>query len=364
MFLENTPNDAMFYQVVIKTASGLVVSDSDLGNYKGQTLYVSIFDICDGNSCWGTIKVEDKLAPRIDCGFIRDIFCYDVTDFVNQTLSNATFRPTWSDNCGAATATFSTHTFLTGCDGGSIKRSWVVTDASGNSSQCDQWFDVITDVAWTCPKDLVELSCNEDTSPEAIAMKLGVSVGFPSFKDGNTEVSINGVCNYYATHSDVEIDVCGANCGGNKKVIRTWTILDWCNNEISKCTQIIKSVDTQAPTFILKDTIVSTAPWYCEGDFFVPNPWELHDNCDANPTWTVKSGTVGVTIVPALLDGAPHPVYKYRAVGAPKGVTELKYTATDCCGNEVTIISTVTVVDRTPPVPVAKRDIVVGLVPG
>ncbi|MBL0100998.1 MAG: hypothetical protein IPP49_14010 [Saprospiraceae bacterium] len=61
------------------------------------------------------------------------------------------------------------------------------------------------------------------------------------------------------------------------------------------------------------------------------------------------------------MNGAPHPVYKYRAIGVPKGTSHLKYTATDCCGNEVTIVSYVTVVDKTLPVPVAKRDIVIGL---
>ncbi|MBL0102227.1 MAG: hypothetical protein IPP49_21130 [Saprospiraceae bacterium] len=37
-----------------------------------------------------------------------------------------------------------------------------------------------------------------------------------------------------------------------KKVIRTWQILDWCNGTVTPCQQIIKSVDTEAPTFIVK----------------------------------------------------------------------------------------------------------------
>jgi hypothetical protein len=104
-----------------------------------------------------------------------------------------------------------------------------------------------------------------------------------------------------------------------------------------RSTQVIKAVDDEAPTAILKDTIVSTRPWDCTADFFVPNPWELHDDCDINPTWTVK-GPVGVTIVPAVqvVNGVsgPHPLYKWRAVGAPKGVHDFKYTFVDCCGNE------------------------------
>ncbi|MBL0099003.1 MAG: hypothetical protein IPP49_02265 [Saprospiraceae bacterium] len=314
--------------------------------------------------------MEDKLAPRINCGPVRSIQCYEVDALVAEDVtkkaspSTAKFAPSWSDNCGAVTAEFTTHKLLDGCNGGNVLRKWTVTDASGNTAYCEQWFEVETEVDWTCPDQLVLLSCKDDLSPEAIAIKEGVGSAYPYFRSGNITTPIHGVCNYYTTYSDVEIDACGAHCHGNKKVIRTWQILDWCNGTVTPCQQIIKSVDTEAPTFIVKDTIISTAPWYCEGDFYVPNPWELHDNCDINPTWTVKSSVIGVQIVPALLNGAPHPVYKYRAIGVPKGSSHLKYTATDCCGNEVTIISSVTVVDKTPPVPVAKRDIVIGLVGG
>ena len=36
------------------------------------------------------------------------------------------------------------------------------------------------------------------------------------------------------------------------KVIRTWTLLDWCTLETANYVQIIKAVDTKAPTFIVK----------------------------------------------------------------------------------------------------------------
>ncbi|MBK8669606.1 MAG: hypothetical protein IPN89_09120 [Saprospiraceae bacterium] len=323
-----------------------------------------------GNKCWGTFTVEDKLAPRIDCGPVRNIQCYEVDALVAEDVtkkaspSTARFAPSWADNCGMVTAEFTTHKLLDGCNGGNVLRKWIVTDMSGNTAYCEQWFAVNTVVEWSCPTSLVVLGCKDAVTPEAIAASRGVAAGFPYFASPAGNTPIHGVCNYYTTYSDVEIDACGAHCHGNRKVIRSWQILDWCNGTVTPCQQIIKAIDTEAPTFIVKDTIISTAPWYCEGDFYVPNPWELHDNCDINPTWSVKSSVVGVQIVPALLNGTPHPVYKYRAIGVPKGTSHLKYTATDCCGNEVTIVSNVTVVDKTPPVPVAKRDIVIGLVPG
>ncbi|HJW29056.1 MAG TPA: proprotein convertase P-domain-containing protein, partial [Saprospiraceae bacterium] len=36
----------------------------------GQTLYVTVYDPDTGNSCWGTISVEDKIPPVIEC---RDV---------------------------------------------------------------------------------------------------------------------------------------------------------------------------------------------------------------------------------------------------------------------------------------------------
>ena len=90
-------------------------------------------------------------------------------------------------------------------------------------------------------------------------------------------------------------------------------------------TQIIKASDNEAPTFIVKDITVSTAPWYCAADFDVPMPWELHDNCDSNPRWSI-SGPAGVVITGNPVDG-------YKVAGAPKGVHTFTYSAVDCCGN-------------------------------
>ncbi|MBK6783682.1 MAG: hypothetical protein IPG79_07910 [Saprospiraceae bacterium] len=101
---------------------------------------------------------------------------------------------------------------------------------------------------------------------------------------------------------------------------------------------------------------MTTSPWYCAADFDLPRPWELHDNCDIHPTYYV-SGPGIVTITGNPVDG-------YRAQGAPKGPHIFCYTAKDCCGNYNTQCMTVTVVDRTPPVPSTKQNIVIGLVPG
>ncbi|MBK9257616.1 MAG: T9SS type A sorting domain-containing protein [Saprospiraceae bacterium] len=514
-FIEG-PNSEMFYEVILRTSTGQIVPQSQVRNFLGQILTVTVRDICSGNNCWGTVKFEDKFAPILDCpctsappnvsafreiartndkiyyrsngtfswqnayahslsiggqmvainsaaenalikagmdanypagwrvwigltdneayggteantsptngwvwvngdpvtytnwgagepnginpgedyvemfasgvwndntntsfiqGYILEVdncsyTCADINRVINSTLITNNPNLLTADACGPVTGTFSDELTGDDCDGQQIVRSWVVTDGSGNTAECQQIFTfrrlTLADVL--SPAAVVDLTCKDATDPASIAAKLGVGAAYPTVLVGGIATAVNNqICNIYTTYSDSEIGACGLHCHGNKKVIRTWTLVDWCLTSVQTRTQVIKAVDDEAPTAILKDTIVSTRPWDCTADFFVPNPWELHDDCDINPTWTVK-GPVGVTIVPAVqvVNGVsgPHPLYKWRAVGAPKGVHDFKYTFVDCCGNERIIISKVTVEDKTPPTPVAKRDVVIGLVPG
>jgi hypothetical protein len=271
-----------------------------------------------GNSCWGTLRVEDKLPPVINCGPLRQIYCYEVDAMMAESNPlTARFRPEWSDGCGVVSAVFTTHKFLDGCNGGFLKRKWIVTDGSGNTAACEQHIEVINQVNWMCPDALVELSCKDRTSPDDIYDLVylktpgsavtkdttAVKAAYPFKKDVNGRVIFNpalatdgsitnrkggvlhGMCSYYAVYSDVEIGACGEHCHGNKKVIRTWSIIDWCNvyEGVFSCTQVIKAVDVTPPTAIVKDTMVSTRPWDCTADFYLPNPWELHDDCDIDP---------------------------------------------------------------------------------
>jgi len=52
------------------------------------------------------------------------------------------------------------------------------------------------------------------------------------------------VCNIAATHHDLyPINA----CGGEKKIFRQWTLVDWCTGTVEEKTQIIKFVDNEAP---------------------------------------------------------------------------------------------------------------------
>ena len=80
--------------------------------------------------------------------------------------------------------------------------------------------------------------------------------------NGHPQKVDNNVCNVYAGYADQELDACEEGCSGNRKVIRTWTLVDWCTLETSTFNQIIKVVDQEAPTLITQDVtcLLYTSP--------------------------------------------------------------------------------------------------------
>jgi hypothetical protein len=316
-----------------------------------------------GNRCWGTFTVEDKYAPVVECEDF-EISCLQ-SSLLDLPINDPNFLglPNVIDNCDDAVLSFNDLEVGSDVCTKVILRRWSAVDGSDNvSAECIQQI-VVNPISFAdvfIPNPLVVVECNTDTDPASIVAATGdVRNGFPFVNLGAAGfLPVDGqLCNIVCTYTDQLIDACGPHCHGNKKVIRTWQCIDWCEGIVSTpFTQLIKSADLQGPTFILKDTTVTTSPWYCAADFDLPRPWELHDNCDINPTYYVSG--------PGIVQISGNPVAGYRAKGAPKGVHTFCYTATDCCGNLTTLCMRVTVVDRTPPVPVTYHDIVVGLVPG
>ncbi|MBK7466441.1 MAG: hypothetical protein IPJ43_06280 [Saprospiraceae bacterium] len=69
MVLEGT-YDSLDYEVIIKDpVTGLVIPSSPTvtSAYKGRFLEVSVKHKCSTNSCWGVLRIEDKLAPMLVC---------------------------------------------------------------------------------------------------------------------------------------------------------------------------------------------------------------------------------------------------------------------------------------------------------
>jgi trimeric autotransporter adhesin len=312
----------------------------------------------------------------------------------NANRSKLTTPPVAIDACGPVSRTFEDRITSTNCGASKLIRDWKFTDAMGNTTFCSQTFtfNQITVFDLTVPTRDVNLTCGLDASPAAIAgytdvdsrpqpastTNIGIyaddwaqtptvvelhegnvngyftypQIGF----DGNfhPQKVDNGVCNIYTSYTDQMINACGIGCGGNMKVIRTWTILDWCTGDVFTYIQVIKATDEKAPTFFVKDHTISVDPWGCLANWTVDQPWELQDNCAKSEElkWGVKV-PAGVT----LSGTQPN----YTLTGMPKGRHAITYWASDCCGNVSEVVAFVTVIDASAPVAVAKQNIVMSL---
>src|SRR5690606_3791437 len=102
------------------------------------------------------------------------------------------------------------------------------------------------------------------------------------------------LCNIFVGYWDQPFS---NNCGGSYKIIRRWSIVDYCANEAVEGTQILTFEDHQGPILsnYPADIQVGTDFWYCYANVNLPRPTAT-DACGSDPiTWSV-SATNGVIV--------------------------------------------------------------------
>lgn len=409
--------DAADYNVSISGVNGPVngMTLSQVGLYT-----VTISEVGTGpnslpppyNSCWGHILVEDKLPPQLiscpceasdpatatnpDC--VLPILCEDLTDIGGVMVD----QPEAMDNCNNDfTVTFTDDIVGADCASSIVLRTWRLTDTDGNYVTCQSRYS-IDPLALTNnidePIQNVELECGEGTSPEEIYLFFadyyrtanpcagGGSTCDPTSHDYDPDFvaayeqavhqfavryaypSINGVqligniCNTVTSFEDTVIPICSSEpgCEGNAKIIRTWTIYDWCDPNLVplKYSQVIQASDHTDPSIDAESFTASVDPWGCTAKVIFPEPLHLTDNCSSYVTYTV-TGSGSSNTFPVNYD----PNVGYYAENVPVGEHTFYYNAFDCCENTTSEGVVVTVVDATPPVAITKQDIVVSLIP-
>jgi photosystem II stability/assembly factor-like uncharacterized protein len=314
------------------------------------TYQVTVREINSGNSCWGTILVEDKLAPRISCLDTMIVSCLEpvsisapkVLDCSNFTLEKA--LELGKENCATRDTII----------------SYTAIDEYGNMSlPCRQVIKVlpinIDSIKLPHPSVIVP-ACIAELTPSFISSVTNDTFAYPTiFVNGNRlPISKTQACNIFVNYKDVVSNLCGDSCNGGKKVIRTWTIKDWCSNSIIEHTQIIKAVDITSPTFTTINVTTNANLWKCNGEYIVKRPSDLADNCGGNPTWSVKSKD-GIVITGNSADG-------YKLSGLQKGINNFTILAEDCCGNVASQQGTITIIDNIAPVAVLKEKLVLALI--
>ncbi|MEY3421149.1 MAG: hypothetical protein RIR48_1438, partial [Bacteroidota bacterium] len=267
-----------------------------------------------------------------------------------------------------------------------------------------------------CPRnldgiDLPYLSC-DDTYPKlANGYPHPSFTGFP-FIDSDPSASIgtvlgminnnNSICKINVSYSDTKLDICSQSY----KILRAWSMLDWCTGRVKSCNQVIKILDDTAPIITEKDVrvpsfyckdlddaaeILNADPYSCTATWNIDfeKYFEIISECDTTITYTVefkslpfddpricdpapaselpfvtKDGATEVLGTPGVLDKTgkykTRPI-NHRIVNLPLGRTWVAIYVKDGCGNEATDVFEIEVVDKTPPVAVCDEYTVVTL---
>ncbi len=206
--------------------------------------------------------------------------------------------------------------------------------------------------------------------------------GVPNVKDLN--------CSYAVTYADQRLEVCAGidkHSGPVFKILRTWTVINMCNNQISQDVQIIKVLDRKGPTITFNDDDngnnipdeQENNEQYGDGDGYndqlIANQFQSPQKpCGSNGLLDVPTfgdNCTGVDRVRVLTPyGEALPVYDgsgsligYRVPSPylPKGVHEIIYEAWDKCDNYTQAIKRVEVVDGIPPVAICREYTQIGL---
>ena len=315
--------------------------------YVGRTLTVKVKHWATGNSCWATVTMQDKIPPRLICPPNVTIPCTEPTD------PEVTGKPT-SVDCGSGGGTLTYEDILTDLDCGDpigkITRIWTAKDVLGNTSQCTQTIFIarpkMSDVVFPPNLDGISnpaLSCVEvNANPNGIGPEY---TGYPTINGKPITALTGDICKLNADYTDQRISA----CDGSYKILRTWTILNWCTSELKNAIQILKIEDKTPPTITVPaDITVGTQTNDCKTS--VPLlPAQVADAC---------SGEISVKIRSPFntIDGNGGTL-----LDVPVGTHQITYEATDGCGNTTPKSLKLTVVDDDPPVVVCGDETVVAL---
>src|SRR6185369_88441 len=282
-------------------------------------------DACTNSaSCTQTITVSDTLPPSITCPQNISVQCLsNVPPAATNLAQFLALGGTAGDNCDTnLTLSVSNSPLLGGICGGTILRTYTLTDACTNSASCTQTITVRDTLppSITCPQN-ISVQCLSNVPPAATNLAQFLALGGTAGDNCDTNLTL----------SVSNSPLLGGICGGT--ILRTYTVTDVCTNSAS-CTQIITVRDTLPPSITCPQNISvqclsNVPPAATNLAQFLALGGTAGDNCDTNLTLSVSNSPL---------------------LGGICGGTILRtYTVTDVCTNSASCIQTITVRDTLPP---------------
>jgi hypothetical protein len=332
----------------------------------GKTFQARVTHLVSGNKCWGNVKVEDKLGPTLICeDFTIPCNTPNLTpNYLKNILGFVVAIPSIAD-CQSTTQSYTDTEVDQNCASGLTKiilRKWTVVDASGNSSTCIQTIGLQRPGV-----DDLKLPPSYDGFD---APYFNCTASYPT-PDWIESQGLQGYpwvfgrpsgCNINWTFEDTRIDV----CDGTYKIVRDWTLLDWCAGQVIHHAQVIKISDDDAPSMSCPGNLtVSVDPFNCCATVNLPDV-VIEDNCsrinNIGGMIVLREQYTGevinmVTLGGSLVDFPGNNWWDRDTLAAfgwtsclPMGAHTVTYLAEDDCGNVATCNFGLTVLDFTPPV--------------
>jgi len=266
---------------------------------------------CAGNesTCVQIITVTDTTPPVISCPPAAPIQCAELipAPYANLTAFISA-GGTASDNCTAVAGLTLSHlgdgALAGGSCGGTITRTYQVTDACGNFSTCTQVFTVHDTTAPAATSSGSVAACYPDVaSAEAAALALSSA----------TDNCVGPLTSHVST-------------SGTCAAVVSVHFTDTCGNPSNTLTFNTR-IDNTPPVITCPANVVVTPPINsCTAVGVDPGMATATDNCPG-----------AIAIVSARSDSLP------LTDPYPQGVTSILWTATDTCGNSSNCTQTVTV---------------------
>ena len=379
-----------FYTVQLYDEHGKLLPGTTVGiEYKDENLTYKITENECGNSCWGTILIEYKYPPLIDCPPDLTLTCgaLNLLEIPEATAICADYDiVVYSEDKQTLTCDSEYSSIIT--------RTYHVYDVYGNESFCSHDiyvrridFDQLIfpgPAIISCNDTLMRFDANGIPIPwytvplSGSGMADGIPIlcdpevddglycpssddlsGVPLIPTGGAVAIIENpepdgprfiveeiehensahLCNAFLTYTDTEIP----NVPCKRKILRQWTVLEWwCSYEIeSEAAQLITIIDDEAPYFECPDDFTVSTDHDCGGNVYL-EPVEVYDACAGIPEVMVQyaNGT--------LRSNGGYVDLNY-------GFNHLTYIVSDGCYNQSTCDVNVTVKDLQAPVAICEQ---------
>ncbi|MBK9984535.1 MAG: HYR domain-containing protein [Saprospiraceae bacterium] len=301
----------------------------------GLDVMVVVTELPTGNSCMSTVHVEDKLKPTLVCTSDTLPCNIDIPSINFESLIEAVY-----DNCDPDPDLWFAYTIQNlpcNPDGFTqiINVTWTATDQSGNSSTC-------VDVVYLKKPQISQIMFPANITVSCTNANIDPSVtGEPTY---NGE-PVGSTCQIVVYHSDQIVPM----CNGSQKILRLWTVMDWCNSGTMTHLQEIRIIDNIPPVLICPNNVtVSAANNACTAKYTLPQP-QVTDACS----------NIAMIDIDIFVSGVPGIFSPGNMVNLGVGTTTITIRATDPCGNSSMCAYNVTVRDNTPPTIICPGNITV-----